>query len=126
MIWPGKDRFRSRRFWSLAQDSFSLLPNWRQKPPRRAVGLRADGNETGRMFDGIKDDRHVLLTAMAGKADILVTGNMREFRACRHVPRAGPKSPGALLHRPKTGQGAHATSRRQCPAFRAGACRRTG
>ena len=92
----------------------------------KSSGLRADGNETGRMFDEIKDDRHVLLTAMAGKADILVTGNMREFRACRHVPRAGPKSPGAFLHRPKTGQGAHATSRRQCPAFRAGACRRTG
>ena len=45
--------------------------------------LRAGGNQTGRMFDEIEDDRHVLLTAMAGKADILVTGNMRDFRRGR-------------------------------------------
>ena len=32
------------------------------------------------MFDEVEDDRHVLLTAIAGKADILVSGNMQDFR----------------------------------------------
>ena len=41
---------------------------------------RAGGSRTERIFDEIEDDRHVLLTAIAGKADILVTGNMQDFR----------------------------------------------
>ena len=41
---------------------------------------RAAGSEAEGIFDEIEDDRHVLLTALAGKADILVTTNMRDFR----------------------------------------------
>jgi hypothetical protein len=31
------------------------------------------------LFDEIEDDRHVLTTALAGRADILVTANIRDF-----------------------------------------------
>ncbi|MXV98868.1 MAG: PIN domain-containing protein [Acidimicrobiaceae bacterium] len=46
----------------------------------RGRASRASGEEAGRIFDEIEDDRHVLLTAVAGRADILVTTNMRDFR----------------------------------------------
>ena len=46
----------------------------------RGRASRAGGEEAGRIFNEIEDDRDVLLTAVAGRADILVTTNMRDFR----------------------------------------------
>lgn len=37
-------------------------------------------SQTPPLFDEIADDRHVLLTALAGRADLLVTTNMRDFQ----------------------------------------------
>lgn len=41
-----------------------------------AVGV----GETASIFDEITDDRHVFLTALAGRADLLVTSNIQDFR----------------------------------------------
>lgn len=46
----------------------------------RGMASRTDENVEGRIFDEFEDDRHVLLAAIAGRADILVTANMRDFR----------------------------------------------
>ncbi len=46
----------------------------------KGTASRTDGNVVGRIFDEFEDDRHVLLAAIAGRADILVTANMRDFR----------------------------------------------
>jgi predicted small metal-binding protein len=37
-------------------------------------------SESAKLFDEIEDDRHVLLTALAGLADVLATANLRDFR----------------------------------------------
>lgn len=50
-----------------------------EEAARSRATRTGDGGTKG-IFGAIEDDRHVLLTAIAGKADILVTGNMRDFR----------------------------------------------
>jgi hypothetical protein len=34
----------------------------------------------GPLFDEVTEDRHVLVTALAGRADVLVTANIADFR----------------------------------------------
>ncbi len=50
---------------------------------RPGTGISRGG--TVRPFDEFEEDRHFLLTAMAGRADILVTQNLRHFRRSKAV-----------------------------------------
>jgi hypothetical protein len=46
---------------------------------RQAVETFAGGADAGRLFNEVRDDRYVLETALAGRADILVTANIDDF-----------------------------------------------
>jgi hypothetical protein len=46
---------------------------------RQAVKAFAGRVDAGRLFNEVRDDRYILETALAGRADILVTANIDDF-----------------------------------------------
>jgi PIN domain len=55
------------------------IPFETEEQLQQSITQQAGTAGTGKLFDEIRDDRYVLETALAGRADILVTGDVHGF-----------------------------------------------
>jgi len=55
------------------------IPFETEEELRRSIVAHASRKDTDKLFHEIQDDRYVLETALAGRADILATGDMQGF-----------------------------------------------
>lgn len=56
-----------------------FVPFERETDMRNAIRAHSRDDQTEKLFDEISDDRNVLLAALAGRAQLLATANLRDF-----------------------------------------------